>query len=150
MSVNVSEVSDTGRLNLLIAVCDDPHNQQQLIDSYEAELTTKGFNCTQISMLSAAFGEKSCSLRQHLEYWQQQHTKETTALVMTVLNIDQLTEAELEKFCFSLQWTRESLRHFQFPLVIWLTTALAQTIADRAPDFWSWRGGTFEFNEQAT
>jgi hypothetical protein len=44
-----------------------------------------------------------------------------------------------------VQWTREGLRQFQFPLIIWLTPTIAANLAQQAPDFWSWRGGTFEF-----
>ena len=50
-----------------------------------------------------------------------------------------------EKFFFSAQWTREGLREFQFPIVLWVTDAVAQGLAQQAPDFWSWRGGVFEF-----
>ena len=50
-----------------------------------------------------------------------------------------------ERFFFSVQWTREGLRDFQLPIVLWVTEAVAQGLAQQAPDFWSWRGGVFEF-----
>jgi tetratricopeptide (TPR) repeat protein len=50
-----------------------------------------------------------------------------------------------EQFFFSVQWTREGLREFTFPIVIWLTPNIATSLAQQAPDFWSWRGGVFEF-----
>ncbi|MGD1906766.1 MAG: tetratricopeptide repeat protein [Leptolyngbyaceae cyanobacterium] len=79
--------------------------------------------------------------------------KQIPALV-TVLGADELLSIQLnepksaqEQFFFSVQWTRESLRQFQFPLVLWLTPAIATDLAQQAPDFWSWRGGTFEFSQ---
>jgi hypothetical protein len=56
-------------------------------------------------------------------------------------------KSALEKFFFSLQWTRESLRGFPLPLVLWLTPWIAAALANQAPDFWSWRGGVFEFSQ---
>jgi tetratricopeptide (TPR) repeat protein len=72
--------------------------------------------------------------------------------IVTVLGADELLGIRLseaksaqEEFFFSVQWTREGLRQFQFPLIIWLTPTIAANLAQQAPDFWSWRGGTFEF-----
>jgi tetratricopeptide (TPR) repeat protein len=44
-----------------------------------------------------------------------------------------------------LQWTREALRGYPLPIVLWLPAAVSVEIAKRAPDFWSWRGGVFSF-----
>ena len=57
-------------------------------------------------------------------------------------------KSEQERFFFSLQWTREALRQFKFPIVLWLTDAIATRLAQQAPDFWSWRSGVFEFVAQ--
>ena len=71
----------------------------------------------------------------------------------TVLGADELLGIRLnepksaqEQFFFSTQWTREGLRDFKFPIVIWLTPEIATSLAQQAPDFWSWRGGVFEFS----
>jgi tetratricopeptide (TPR) repeat protein len=52
----------------------------------------------------------------------------------------------LDSFLGYLQWTREALRGYPLPIVLWLPSALLVEIAKKAPDFWSWRsGGTFTF-----
>jgi hypothetical protein len=74
-------------------------------------------------------------------------------MLVTACGSDQLSGVRLpeqsksaeERFFFSLQWTREGLRDFCFPIVLWVTNELAKELADQAADFWSWRGGVFEF-----
>lgn len=92
------------------------------------------------------------SLQEHLE--QQPELSTSPTAVVTVLGADKLLglhlnedKSALEKFLFSLQWTRESLRGFRLPLVLWLTSGIAARLAEQAPDFWSWRGGVFEFSQ---
>jgi len=94
------------------------------------------------------------SLKQSLLDWQQKTPgwQAETPTLITVLGGDQLLGVRLqqpksaqERFFFSVQWTREGLRDFQFPVVLWVTEAVAQGLAQQAPDFWSWRGGVFEF-----
>ena len=136
------------KLNLLIAICDNPLYRDQLIRTYEAELTANGIACYQ-----ARLDRQQPSLKQSLLDWQTQTPDwhETSTLV-TVRGGDELLGIRLqqpksaqEKFFFSAQWTREGLREFQFPIVLWVTEAVAEGLAQQAPDFWSWRGGVFEF-----
>ena len=138
------------KLNLLIAICDNPLYRDQLIRTYEAELTANGIACHQ-----ARLDRQQPSLKQSLLDWQTQTPDwhETSTLV-TVRGGDELLGIRLqqpksaqEKFFFSAQWTREGLREFQFPIVLWVTEAVAQGLAQQAPDFWSWRGGVFEFDQ---
>jgi tetratricopeptide (TPR) repeat protein len=75
-------------------------------------------------------------------------------VIVTVLGADELLGIRLnepksaqEQFFFSAQWTREGLRDFKFPILIWLTPEIASSLAQQAPDFWSWRGGVFEFSQ---
>ena len=75
--------------------------------------------------------------------------------VVTVLGASELfgvrlsaDKSEQEKFFFSLQWTREALRQFEFPVVLWLSDPLATGVARQAEDFWSWRSGVFEFEAE--
>ncbi len=75
---------------------------------------------------------------------------------MTVLNAEALLgvtlgeeKSEQERFFFSLQWTREALRRFEFAIVLWVPDAVATRLGQQAPDFWSWRGGVFEFATSA-
>jgi tetratricopeptide (TPR) repeat protein len=139
------------RLNLLLAICDNWRYRDELIASYEAELTTAGVQCHRLRL-----DRRHPSLRDSL----QALVLENPALadgaspaIVTVLGVDELLGIRLseaksaqEEFFFSVQWTREGLRQFQFPLIIWLTPTIAANLAQQAPDFWSWRGGTFEFS----
>jgi hypothetical protein len=110
----------------------------------------KGVRCYQISLSS-----ERISLRQALEDLvnQEPNLFSTKQVLVTVL-ADELLGIRLqqpksarEAFVFSLQWTREALQDFQFPIVLWLSTAIAKDLATQAPDFWSWRGGVFEFEQ---
>ncbi|NMF82730.1 tetratricopeptide repeat protein [Nodosilinea sp. P-1105] len=144
---------DTQRLELLIAITDDRNLQDQLIAAYEADLKAED-----ITPLRARLDPNRPSLRATLE----ELAAQTPALqagepaVVTVLNAGELLgvrlddeKSEQEKFFFSLQWTREALRKFTFPIVLWLPDAVATRLAQQAPDFWSWRGGVFEFVAEA-
>ncbi len=141
------------RLDLLIAITDDRNLQEQILNAYEADLKAQG-----IAPLRARLDPKRPSLRATLE----ELAAQTPALqngepaVVTVLNAGELLgvrlddeKSEQEKFFFSLQWTREALREFAFPIVLWLPDAVATRLAQQAPDFWSWRGGVFEFVAEA-
>ena len=136
------------RLNLLIAICDNPAYQAELIQAYEAELQGKGFTCLRVTL-----NRTQPSLRQALAELAKQGELGTT--VVTVLGIDQLLSVRLQaeeqsdrdRFFFSLQWTREALREFRVPIVLWVTDPIATGLAQQAPDFWSWRGGVFEFDK---
>ncbi len=140
------------RLDLLVAITDDRNLQDQLITAYEADLRRQG-----ITPLRARLDPKRPSLRATL----QELADSTPTLqageptVVTVLNANELLgvrltedKSEQERFFFSLQWTREALRQFKFPIVLWLSDAIATRLAQQAPDFWSWRSGVFEFKAE--
>ena len=150
------EASD-GILNLLLAICDDRNLRDQLIQDYEAELRSQNIRPYRVRLEA-----KQPSLRQTLaqlvesEPALQQGVGEAVSTenraVITVLGADNLVgirlnqdKSEQERFFFSLQWTREALREFKFPIVLWLSDAIATRLSRQAPDFWSWRGGVFEF-----
>ncbi len=147
-----------GKLNLLVALCDNPTYREQIISGYEAELRAAGMLCDRIQL-----DPRQPSLKQSLGEWVVQHpalvavaAEEQAAspcpAMVTVLGAGELLGLRLtqdrsaqERFFFSLQWTREALREFRLPIVLWLTTPMAAAVAQQAPDFWSWRGGVFEF-----
>ena len=144
---------DAQRLELLVTITDDRNLQDQLIAAYEADLKAQG-----IAPLRARLDPKRPSLRATLEELvaQTPALKNGEPAVVTVLNAGELLgvrlsdeKSEQEKFFFSLQWTREALRNFEFPIVLWLPDAVATRLAQQAPDFWSWRGGVFEFVAEA-
>ena len=140
-----------GRLNLLMALSDNWKHRDELIESYETELQSKGVRCYRVRVNRPGFSLKQCLLNLTTSEpgWADGNT------VVTVLGADELLGVRLkqdetssqEKLFFSLQWTREALRQFQIPIVMWLTPQIAGQLANRAPDFWSWRGGVFEFSK---
>ncbi|MCY7391555.1 MAG: tetratricopeptide repeat protein, partial [Leptolyngbyaceae cyanobacterium CAN_BIN12] len=136
-----------GRLNLLIAICDNWKYRDELIQTYEAELRAKGTSCYRVRV-----DRHQPSLRQSLQDLAAQQSLHDQPTVVTVLGADELLGIRLdepksaqERFFFSLQWTREGLREFAVPMVLWLTDREVTMLAQQAPDFWSWRGGVFEF-----
>ncbi|MEM1308633.1 MAG: tetratricopeptide repeat protein [Cyanobacteria bacterium P01_H01_bin.153] len=137
------------QLGLLLAVCDDRNLQARLIDDYEVELEAAGLITRQVRL-----SHQRPSLKAALtELVEQEPALQTgDPAVVTVLNAGELLgvrlteeKSEQEKFFFSLQWTREALLQFNFPIVLWLPDDVATRLAQRAPDFWSWRSGVFEF-----
>jgi tetratricopeptide (TPR) repeat protein len=139
------------KLNLLVVICDNPQYRTTLIQSYETELREKGVQCRQAKVDRRFPSLKQCLLDLQAE------EKWTQPCVVTVLGADELLAVRLageksgrEKLLFSLQWTRESLRDFELPVVLWVTSQIAKQVAESAPDFWSWRGGVFEFVQPMT
>ena len=146
------EASD-GILNLLLAICDDRNLRDQLIEDYEAELRSQNIRPYRVRLEA-----QQPSLRQTLAQLVESEPvlQQGDRAVITVLGADNLVgirlnqdKSEQERFFFSLQWTREALREFKFPIVLWLPDAIATRLSRQAPDFWSWRGGVFEFTGQA-
>ncbi len=144
----VSIKASAQQLDLLLAICDDRNLQAQLIENYEAELNQAG-----ITPLRARLDPKQPSLRATLEAMvaREPALRDGTAMV-TIVNASELLgvrlnqeQSEQERFFFSLQWTREALRQFEFPIVLWLADSIATRLSRAAPDFWSWRSGVFEF-----
>ncbi|NEP20136.1 MAG: tetratricopeptide repeat protein, partial [Leptolyngbya sp. SIO4C1] len=142
------------RLDLLLAICDDRNLQDRLITAYEAELNAQG-----IIPFRARLDPKQPSLRATLEALvaQQPALQAGEPALVTVLNANELLGVRLtddvseqERFFSSLQWTREALRQFEFPILLWLTDSIATRLAQQALDFWSWRSGVFEFVTQVT
>jgi tetratricopeptide (TPR) repeat protein len=141
--------SSEGTLNLLICVCDDRTYREQLIHDYEAELQQQNVHPYRLRL-----AWQQPSLRRSLLQLTQAepNLQQGTPAVITVMGMDELLSVKLdaekseqEQLFFSLQWTREALREFRYPIVLWLSNAVLVRLADRAPDFWSWRGGVFWF-----
>lgn len=147
----VSIKASSQQPDLLIAVCDNRNLQAQLIERYEAELQQAG-----ITPLRARLDPKQPILWTALEELvaREPALREGPAMV-TALNASNLLgvqldqeQSEQERFFFSLNWTREALRQFEFPVVLWLADSLATRLLRQAPDFWIWRSGVFEFTAQ--
>ncbi|MGI0485117.1 hypothetical protein ACN4EK_06745, partial [Pantanalinema rosaneae CENA516] len=141
-----------GKLDLLIAVCNDRNLQAEMIQQYEQELREQG-----VQPFRVFVQWQDPSLRLALERLvEQEPTLQVgNAAVVTVQGIDSLISVRLgeaqsqqERFFGYLQWTREAFRQFSFPVVIWMTKQVLTQLAERSPDFWSWRGGVFWFGLQ--
>lgn len=144
-----------GMLVLIIASCTARTFQAELIDRYEAELASS-IPCYRVEL-----DRSEPSLRQALENLVDRHPelqapKANAAITATgaadLLSF-KLGESEansaLDRFFGYLQWTREGLREFPFPIVLWVTPQILTQLSSKAPDFWSWRGGVFRFTAPA-
>ncbi|KAB8318123.1 tetratricopeptide repeat protein, partial [Tolypothrix campylonemoides VB511288] len=143
-----------GILNLLIAVCDDRNLRENLIRQYETELRQQDFLTYRVRVRN-----QDPSLRYALAQLVEKEPglQQGTPAVITVLGVDELLSVKLDapkseqdRFFGYLQWTREALREFRFPIVLWITEPILVRLAERAPDFWSWRGGVFWFTREST
>jgi hypothetical protein len=140
--------SGQGSLSLLIVVCDDPVLREETIRRYEADLAPE----IQSYRLTLARGEPSLSaaVRQTIE--SHKYLQQGKPAVLTLTGIELLhflklgkEKSEQETFFGYLQWTREALREFPYPIVIWLTYQNLTLLSRKSPDFWSWRKGVFRF-----
>jgi hypothetical protein len=138
-----------GKLDLLIAVCDDSNLQETVIQTYIAELQQQD-----IAHYRVFVQRRDPSLRYTLQQLvqQQPELQQQGSGVVTVQGLNDLlgvrlgaATSEQERLLGYLQWTREALREFNVPVVIWVNSALLDQLAEKSPDFWSWRGGVFWF-----
>jgi tetratricopeptide (TPR) repeat protein len=131
------------RTGILLAICDDINLRIRITEQYEAKLKEEGLNPQRVWI-----DTEEASLYHILS--ELQH--DADRLVVTVLGANELRSIPLQgdksqqdEFFFSLQWTRESLLEFSYPIILWLTDSMATRLAQQSPDFWSWRAGIFEF-----
>jgi CHAT domain-containing protein len=149
--VSLIEASQ-GVLSLLIASCKPGDFQTQIINRYEAELAPN------IPCYRVVLNQKEPSLRAALEQLvkdcpelKEPHASAaitvtgTEALMEFVSQADSNHRSELSRFFGYLQWTREGLREFPYPIVLWVTPNILSRLSLEAPDFWSWRSGVFRF-----
>ncbi len=145
--VTVIEASQ-GTLALLIAVCDDLKLRESIIQRYEQDLKPE-FQPYRLQL-----AKQEPSLRAALAQWSDQNQSVPSA-VLTVAGAENLlwfklkendeTRTEVDKFFGYLQWGREGLREFAYPIVLWVTQRILIELSRKAPDFWSWRKGVFRF-----
>jgi tetratricopeptide (TPR) repeat protein len=142
-----------GVLSLLLAVCDDPQMREATIRRYEVELQPK------ILPYRIEMPRTDPSLRRVIaeKIAQEPYLQEGGRAVLTVLGAEGLSfltlgdeKSEQDTFLGYLQWTREALRAFQYPIVLWVTSQLLVKLSRKAPDFWSWRKDVFRFVSKKT
>jgi len=137
----VSLEAGLGTLQILLAVCDNTALRQQTMRQYEEELEAQGVRVYRLSI-----NPQEPSLLQALIDGKIENASQAIATVTGAEKISNLGDRQtLKSFLGYLQWTREALRRYPMPIVLWLPSALLPEVANLAPDFWSWRGGTFTF-----
>ncbi|NER39981.1 MAG: hypothetical protein F6J93_39645 [Oscillatoria sp. SIO1A7] len=141
------------KMSLLIAVCDDSILRDRVIQGYETELEPLGFSAYRLKL---ARGEPSLRAAIAEVVQKESYLSQGGIAVLTVTEIEKLLylegldgdRTEQDKFFGYLQWTREALPRFKYPIVIWLTNEIKNKVIQYAPDFWSWRGGVLRFSPQ--
>lgn len=141
------------QLSLLIAVCNDPGLQEEIIQRYETDLSPTFHH----DRLTLARGEPSLKAAINQAIAEDEALQQDGKAVLTLTGIEQLhflrfgeDKSEQDVFFGYLQWTREALREFQFPIVIWVTYQILAQLSRKSPDFWSWRRGVFRFVSRKT
>jgi tetratricopeptide (TPR) repeat protein len=144
----VSIQAGEGTLSLLLAVCDDSRLRDEIISRYETELAPD----IRHYPLQIIRGEPSLTQTIRNKVQEDEYLRNGGRAVVTITGAEQLfflklgeDRSEQEIFFGYLQWTREALRDFHFPIVLWVTHQLLAQLARHAPDFWSWRKGVFRF-----
>jgi hypothetical protein len=140
--------NNQNQLSLIIVSCDDLTLRQQIIDRYEQEARQDDIQAERVVL-----GIEP-SLRAGLAKLE---LPADARVVVTVTGSEWLlrvktrssdAQSDLQKFFGYLQWTREGLREFQYPVVLWITSTILLEISRKAPDFWSWRKAVLRFNSE--
>ncbi|NJN71446.1 MAG: tetratricopeptide repeat protein [Limnothrix sp. RL_2_0] len=147
----VAVESNLQHLGLFLAVCDQDALRKTAIQQYEQELAAQGIICHRVSLNS-----DDPSLYRAVREGFEQIDNSDQPMMFSVEGGVGLSEtvaaneekSPLAKFLGYLQWTREAMREFEFPIVIWINGAVYDEIAREAPDFYSWRQGVFFFERQ--
>jgi tetratricopeptide (TPR) repeat protein len=145
-----------GMMVLIIASCHSEVFQDELIERYENELVVDipsyrvKLDISEPSLRAAL--EKLVNERPELNQPKAPAVISVTgaANLMSIPVQEEETNSALDRFFGYLQWTREGLREFPFPIVLWVTPQILKKLSAKAPDFWSWRSGVFQFIDSST
>ncbi len=133
------------QLTLIVVSCDDLRLRQRMIDRYEQEAKQSQIQSHRI-VLGIEPSLRAGLAKLGLPTGEQVVVTVTGAewlLRVKTRSIDE--QSDLDKFFGYLQWTREGLREFRYPIVLWVTYTILQEMSRRAPDFWSWRKAVLRF-----
>jgi tetratricopeptide (TPR) repeat protein len=141
----VSIEAGMGLLQIFIAVCDADRQREQIISDYERELAPN-FQTYRVYL-----DRQEPSLRQAVD---RATISDRNAIAMVLgaeaLGLASPDDESLNKFFGYLQWTREALRSLKLPIVLWVPSRIFNQLVKRAPDFWSWRNGVFQFQPETS
>ncbi|MGK7883903.1 MAG: tetratricopeptide repeat protein [Crocosphaera sp.] len=135
-------------LSILIAVCDDRKLRDKIIEACEKELLPN------IASYHTRLDQNEPSLRAAIYtiVQSEEFKKNEQYTLLNITGAEDLLfignngeKSQQEKFFGYLQWTREGLREFPYPIVLWVTNQILVNLSRKAPDFWSWRKGVFHF-----
>jgi tetratricopeptide (TPR) repeat protein len=141
--------NNQNQLSLIIVACDDLTLRQEIIGRYEREARLDNIQAKRIVLGTEP------SLRAGLAKLE---LPAAARVVVTVTGSEWLlrvktrssdAQSDLQKFFGYLQWTREGLREFQYPIVLWITSPILLEMSRKAPDFWSWRKAVLRFTSEA-
>jgi tetratricopeptide (TPR) repeat protein len=136
-------------MSLIIVSCDDLTLRQEIIGRYEREARLENIQAKRI-VLGTEPSLKAGLVKLALPA--------EARVVVTVTGSEWLlrvktrasdAQSDLQKFFGYLQWTREGLRKFQYPVVLWITSTILMEISRKAPDFWSWRKAVLRFASES-
>jgi tetratricopeptide (TPR) repeat protein len=133
------------QLTLIVVACDDLKLRQRMIDRYEQEAKQSKIQSHRI-VLGMEPSLRAGLAKLGLPNGEQVVVTVTGAewlLRVKTRSID--AQSDLDKFFGYLQWTREGLREFRYPIVLWVTYPILREMSRRAPDFWSWRKAVLRF-----
>jgi tetratricopeptide (TPR) repeat protein len=141
--------NNQNQLSLIIVACDDLTLRQEIIGRYEREARLDNIQAKRIVLGTEP------SLRAGLAKLE---LPAAARVVVTVTGSEWLlrvktrssdAQSDLQKFFGYLQWTREGLREFQYPIVLWITSPILLEMSRKAPDFWSWRKAVLRFTSES-
>jgi tetratricopeptide (TPR) repeat protein len=143
-----------GRLAPIIVSCDDAALRQRIVMRYESEARQAEIRPYRIMLGQEPSMRAGLeALKQQEEYLQQGgkavFTVTGAELLLRVKLNPQDEQSGLDKFFGYLQWTREGLREFRYPIVLWVTQRILREMSHRAPDFWSWRKAVLRFVDES-
>jgi tetratricopeptide (TPR) repeat protein len=136
------------QLTLIVVACDDLRLRQRTIDRYELEAKQSQIQSHRI-VLGIEPSLRAGLAKLGLPTGEQVVVTVTGAewlLRVKTRSID--VQSDLDKFFGYLQWTREGLREFRYPIVLWVTYPILREMSRRAPDFWSWRKAVLRFTAE--
>jgi tetratricopeptide (TPR) repeat protein len=142
-----------GQLAPIVVGCDEVRLRERVIERYERD--AKSAKVQPYRVLLGTEPSLRAGLAEVVE--REVYLQEGGEAVFTVLGANTLlwvklrdedTQSEIEKFYGYLQWTREGLREFRYPIVLWVSIRILREMGRRAPDFWSWRKASFQIGTE--
>jgi tetratricopeptide (TPR) repeat protein len=143
-----------GRLAPIVVGCDDEILRDNVIDRYETEAAIAKISAYRITLgsepnISAGLAHLKASETYLQSNGEAVFTVTGAEFLLWIKTHEEDAQSELDKFFGYLQWTREALREYPYPIVLWVPHRLLRQMSQRAPDFWSWRKAVLRFVDES-